>query len=607
MAALTRVVVAALGMLVMAVACLGNGEAPDGDIPQGGASGSEPVMVEATAPIESAVINIAESFPPQYFLAVTSGLPNGCVEFNGYEVTRDGAIVTVKVTNLQPEAGEPIACTTVYGRVETNIALGSDFDPGVTYTVLVNDKLTSFTAQGQPRPVRTEEPAPIERVALEYAPGASELVVVSGLPDGCHELAGSTLTRNGDTLEASITNTVELGVPCTERYRTVETRLSIDSAVEACRVYDVVANGEAYEVQAIGPAIRCSEPEPDRTPIPSGEVVPVEVPAPIDGVEVGMTRSIPPGVFLAVRSGLPNGCAEFGAYAVEVVQIDVTVTNIEPKDEGLICTDDYRTVDTRINLGSAFEPGKSYSVVVNGVAEATFDTPDGSPRQTGQDDTEVLEHPFQLKLGEATEVGSQGLSIEFVEVVEDSRCPSDVTCIWEGRAKVLIAVAVDGQDVGRHELALESGQPELAVASVGGYMIGIVTLDPYPKTTQDGEPDYEVTLAVSEGGGSADADSASIELSLRAEPVAGQPRTVRFVAELTGGPDNNRDLYCQGTEWQFGDGIGMATMPGCIEWTPSVEVPRRFEETYTYKSAGTYEASFSYGPVGPANVTVEVD
>ena len=57
-----------------------------------------------------------------------------------------------------------------------------------------------------------------------------------------------------------------------------------------------------------------------------------------------------------------------------------------------------------------------------------------------------------------------------------------------------------------------------------------------------------VTLAVSEDSGSAAADDAIIELTLRAERVAGEPLTVRFVAELADGPDNNRDLYCQGWE-----------------------------------------------------------
>ena len=97
-----------------------------------------------------------------------------------------------------------------------------------------------------------------------------------------------------------------------------------------------------------------------------------------------------------------------------------------------------------------------------------------------------------------------------------------------------------------------------------------------------------------------------VELSLGATPVAGEPLTVRLVAELTGGPENNRELYCPGQEWQFGDGMGMATSASCMVWTPSSTIQRRFEQTYTYEKAGTYEVTFTYGPVGPITTTVEV-
>ena len=106
----------------------------------------EPTMVEVPAPIDSVEINIAESFPPQYFVAVKSGLPNACYEFDRYEVDRDGETVRITVTNLKPE--EPMMCAEIYGAVESNITLGIDFDGGKTYTVYVNDVTETFVAQG---------------------------------------------------------------------------------------------------------------------------------------------------------------------------------------------------------------------------------------------------------------------------------------------------------------------------------------------------------------------------------------------------------------------------------------------------------------------------
>ena len=71
-------------------------------------------MVKVPAHIESVEIIVAESFPPQYFALVVSGLPNGCVEFYGHEETRAGNAITIIVTNLEPMPSEPVACTAIY-------------------------------------------------------------------------------------------------------------------------------------------------------------------------------------------------------------------------------------------------------------------------------------------------------------------------------------------------------------------------------------------------------------------------------------------------------------------------------------------------------------
>ena len=98
---------------------------------------------QALAPIDNLELQIAESFPLQYFLMVQSGLPDGCQSFGGYTLTRDGYRVLVKVFNLRP-AGSNRICILLYGTVETRIPLGSDYDPHVTYTIDVNGKIISF-------------------------------------------------------------------------------------------------------------------------------------------------------------------------------------------------------------------------------------------------------------------------------------------------------------------------------------------------------------------------------------------------------------------------------------------------------------------------------
>ena len=104
-------------------------------------------QVRVRAPIDAVEINIAESFPVQVFVHILSGLPSGCDEFDALDVARDGLTIRIDVWNLAPAPEADIACTTIYGTVEHNVALGSDFESGREYSVLVNDIETTFVAQ----------------------------------------------------------------------------------------------------------------------------------------------------------------------------------------------------------------------------------------------------------------------------------------------------------------------------------------------------------------------------------------------------------------------------------------------------------------------------
>ena len=97
------------------------------------------------APIDGLDVRVMESNPPQYMLNVRAGLPSGCAKQDSHAVSRVGGTITVAVLNSMP-AGDP-PCTMIYGSYELNINLGTDFLPGSTYTVRVNDKATTFRAQ----------------------------------------------------------------------------------------------------------------------------------------------------------------------------------------------------------------------------------------------------------------------------------------------------------------------------------------------------------------------------------------------------------------------------------------------------------------------------
>ena len=76
-------------------------------------------------------------------------------------------------------------------------------------------------------------------------------------------------------------------------------------------------------------------------------------------------------------------------------------------------------------------------------------------------------------------IGSDGLALTFLEVSEDSRCPSDVVCVWAGRATLSINLQRDGRSLGDFSLTLGEGGAA-SVVKREGYRIGLTALEPYP-------------------------------------------------------------------------------------------------------------------------------
>jgi hypothetical protein len=100
---------------------------------------------EVLAPIDGLDVRVLESSQPQYMLSIRAGLPSGCAEKSRHEIKCEADAITVTVRNWIPTGSPP--CTLIYGSYELNINLGSDFQPGTTYSVSVNDKRTAFVAQ----------------------------------------------------------------------------------------------------------------------------------------------------------------------------------------------------------------------------------------------------------------------------------------------------------------------------------------------------------------------------------------------------------------------------------------------------------------------------
>ena len=90
----------------------------------------------------------------------------------------------------------------------------------------------------------------------------------------------------------------------------------------------------------------------------------------------------------------------------------------------------------------------------------------------------------------------KGVSIKFLEVLEDSRCPKGVSCIWAGRAIVKVEVTADGKT---NEETLIFGElrpgekKNTTLYSSSEFAINGLTLNPYP-TTENSEDTMYVLL-----------------------------------------------------------------------------------------------------------------
>lgn len=111
-----------------------------------------------------------------------------------------------------------------------------------------------------------------------------------------------------------------------------------------------------------------------------------------------------------------------------------------------------------------------------------------------------LAEQFQLMVHQTAFIQSENIKITFSDVTEDSRCPSDVVCVWAGQIEVVVSILKNGENLGDLTLTGRAGE-ELATATFDGYSVRLVQADPYPVSTETIElSDYIITLVVTKSG-----------------------------------------------------------------------------------------------------------
>ena len=118
----------------------------------------------------------------------------------------------------------------------------------------------------------------------------------------------------------------------------------------------------------------------------------------------------------------------------------------------------------------------------------------------GWETVSALDETFALKAGAVAALRDQDLLIAFRGVATDSRCPVDVTCVWEGDAAVVIETELrEARQSWLLHAPGESVGPR--TASVGGLVLELVGLAPAPRSEAPIGPDaYRATLTVGPAG-----------------------------------------------------------------------------------------------------------
>ena len=117
----------------------------------------------------------------------------------------------------------------------------------------------------------------------------------------------------------------------------------------------------------------------------------------------------------------------------------------------------------------------------------------------GQQNEEPIQVPkIATKVPFGETVQTNGYAITFSEILEDSRCPTEVTCVWEGRIKVKVVVKKEGNKLAEEILIFGKTNPKEkknhTFFTSSEIKLEGIKVTPYPKTEAQKKEDAYVLL-----------------------------------------------------------------------------------------------------------------
>jgi hypothetical protein len=103
-----------------------------------------------------------------------------------------------------------------------------------------------------------------------------------------------------------------------------------------------------------------------------------------------------------------------------------------------------------------------------------------------------ISEPFTLKFNQGAMITFDNILVRFSNITSDSRCPSDVTCIWQGEVSIQVDVK---QENTTFENIILGENDEVPI--FGKYFIRLLKVEPYPQSTHMiQQDDYIATLVI---------------------------------------------------------------------------------------------------------------
>lgn len=112
------------------------------------------------------------------------------------------------------------------------------------------------------------------------------------------------------------------------------------------------------------------------------------------------------------------------------------------------------------------------------------------PTQTGAPSSSA--RALSIGAGETASVPGSDVTITFRSVTEDSRCPLDVTCVWEGNGRVALTLSsAEGFADAELNTTVQPRQIDFA-----GMRVVLASLAPYPAGEAIDPDDYVATFEI---------------------------------------------------------------------------------------------------------------